>query len=79
MSDQQIDQLSINTIRTLCIDAVQQANSGHPGAPMADPMGMARSGLAGPVSRAPPESPDGGARCAFRRRPPRSRSRLSGR
>jgi len=28
------DQLSINTIRTLAIDAVQQANSGHPGAPM---------------------------------------------
>ncbi len=30
-----IEQLSINTIRTLCIDAVQAANSGHPGAPMA--------------------------------------------
>jgi transketolase len=29
-----IDQLSINTIRTLSIDAVQKANSGHPGAPM---------------------------------------------
>src|SRR4029434_1091185 len=29
------DQLSINTIRTLSIDAVQQANSGHPGTPMA--------------------------------------------
>jgi transketolase len=29
-----LDQLSINTIRTLSIDAVQQANSGHPGAPM---------------------------------------------
>ncbi len=29
-----IDQLCINTIRTLSIDAVQQANSGHPGAPM---------------------------------------------
>ena len=27
--------LSINTIRTLSIDAVQKANSGHPGAPMA--------------------------------------------
>jgi hypothetical protein len=27
--------LSINTIRTLSIDAVQQANSGHPGTPMA--------------------------------------------
>src|SRR5260370_25706078 len=29
-----IDQLSITTIRPLAIDAVQQANSGHPGAPM---------------------------------------------
>jgi len=29
-----IDQLSITTIRTLCMDAVQKANSGHPGAPM---------------------------------------------
>ena len=27
-------QLAINTIRTLAIDGVQQANSGHPGAPM---------------------------------------------
>ena len=33
-SQQDMDQLSINTIRTLAIDAVQQANSGHPGAPM---------------------------------------------
>jgi transketolase len=30
-----IDQLCINTIRTLSIDAVQQANSGHPGTAMA--------------------------------------------
>jgi transketolase len=29
-----LDQLSIDTIRTLAIDAVQRANSGHPGAPM---------------------------------------------
>ncbi|MGB7845086.1 MAG: transketolase [Candidatus Acidiferrum sp.] len=29
-----LDQLCINTIRTLSMDAVQQANSGHPGAPM---------------------------------------------
>jgi transketolase len=35
MTDQELDQLSINTIRTLSIDAVQQANSGHPGTPMA--------------------------------------------
>ena len=31
----ELDQLSINTIRTLSIDAVQAANSGHPGTPMA--------------------------------------------
>src|SRR5215467_495202 len=30
-----IDQLCINTIRTLAMDAVQQALSGHPGTPMA--------------------------------------------
>jgi transketolase len=30
----QLDTLCINTIRTLSIDAVQKANSGHPGAPM---------------------------------------------
>ena len=30
-----LDQLCINTIRTLSIDAVQQAKSGHPGTPMA--------------------------------------------
>ena len=31
----QLDQLCVNTIRTLSIDAVQQAKSGHPGTPMA--------------------------------------------
>jgi transketolase len=35
MTQAQLDQLSINCIRTLSIDAVQQANSGHPGTPMA--------------------------------------------
>src|SRR5215813_9805410 len=35
MTDKEIAQQSINTIRTLCMDAVQQANSGHPGTPMA--------------------------------------------
>ena len=37
MSDKlkELDQLCVNTIRTLAIDAVQKANSGHPGAPMA--------------------------------------------
>ena len=30
-----LDEVTINTIRTLAIDAVQAANSGHPGTPMA--------------------------------------------
>src|SRR5947208_3797152 len=34
-SQAEIEQLSINTIRTLAMDAVQKANSGHPGTPMA--------------------------------------------
>ncbi len=34
LTTQQLDTLSINTIRTLAIDGVQKANSGHPGAPM---------------------------------------------
>jgi transketolase len=32
---EQLDELSINTIRTLSMDAVEKAKSGHPGAPMA--------------------------------------------
>ena len=35
-----VDQLCVNTIRTLSMDAVQEANSGHPGAPM----GLAAAG-----------------------------------
>ena len=35
MTGEQLDLLSINTIRTLSIDAVQAAKSGHPGTPMA--------------------------------------------
>jgi transketolase len=35
MSNEELQQLCINTIRTLSIDAVQQAKSGHPGTPMA--------------------------------------------
>jgi transketolase len=34
VTDKQIVQTAINTIRTLSIDAIQQANSGHPGTPM---------------------------------------------
>src|SRR6202167_4887159 len=35
LSSGELDELAINTIRTLSIDAVQKANSGHPGTPMA--------------------------------------------
>ncbi|MBA7604580.1 Transketolase [subsurface metagenome] len=34
MSSSKLEQLCINTIRFLAVDMVQQANSGHPGAPM---------------------------------------------
>src|SRR6266567_6063533 len=34
MSTNELDQLCINTIRTLAMDAVQAAKSGHPGTPM---------------------------------------------
>ena len=35
MTDEKMMQVAINTMRTLSIDAVQQAKSGHPGTPMA--------------------------------------------
>jgi transketolase len=35
LTSQELDELAVNTIRTLSIDAVQQAKSGHPGTPMA--------------------------------------------
>jgi transketolase len=34
LSDNDLETLSVNTIRTLCMDAIQAANSGHPGTPM---------------------------------------------
>lgn len=34
MTFDDIDRLAVNTIRTLCIDAVERAKSGHPGLPM---------------------------------------------
>ena len=34
MANRALDELCINTIRTLAMDAVQKANSGHPGTPM---------------------------------------------
>ncbi|UVI31433.1 transketolase [Paenibacillus spongiae] len=40
VTQKSIDQLSIDTIRTLAIDSIDKANSGHPGMPMgAAPMG----------------------------------------
>ena len=33
MTNTELDQLCVNTIRTLAIDGVQKANSGHPGMP----------------------------------------------
>lgn len=33
-ASRELDELCINTIRTLSMDAVQKANSGHPGLPM---------------------------------------------
>jgi transketolase len=35
MPDDKTAQLAVNTIRTLSMEAVQQAKSGHPGTPMA--------------------------------------------
>ncbi len=51
-----IDDLCINTIRTLSMDAVQKANSGHPGAPM----GLAPAGyvLWTRVMKHNPKNPD---------------------
>ena len=46
-----LDRLAVDTIRTLSIDGVQKANSGHPGAPMgAAPDGVRRSGPASSVT-----------------------------
>ena len=50
-----LDQLCVNTIRTLAMDGVQQANSGHPGTPMVmAPVGYA---LWQRVLRFDPEDP----------------------
>jgi transketolase len=34
MNSSELDRLCVNTIRTLVIDAIQRAKSGHPGTPM---------------------------------------------
>jgi len=58
-----IDDLCINTIRCLSIDAIQKANSGHPGAPM----GLAAAGyvLWTRVMKHHPGSPDWADRDRF--------------
>jgi transketolase len=58
-----LDQLCINTIRTLSMDAVQKANSGHPGTPMA--LAPVAYLLYTRVMRHSPEHPDWPARDRF--------------
>ena len=47
LESQPIEMVAIDIIRTLCMDAVQAANSGHPGTPMtlAPPNGLLHHGL----------------------------------
>ncbi len=58
-----IEQLAINTIRTLSMDAVQKANSGHPGTPMA--LAPVTYALWNRVLRYDPEHPHWPARDRF--------------
>src|SRR5437879_2541766 len=51
-----LDALTITTIRTLTMDAVQKANSGHPGAPMG--LAPAAYVLWGRIMRYDPEAPE---------------------
>jgi len=58
-----LDELCVNTIRTLSMDAVQKANSGHPGTPMA--LAPVAYLLYARVMRHSPEHPDWPARDRF--------------
>ncbi len=58
-----IEQLSVNTIRTLSMDAVQKANSGHPGTAMA--LAPVTYALWNNALRYDPEHPDWPARDRF--------------
>ena len=60
-----LDRLAIDTIRTLSIDGVQKANSGHPGAPMgAAPMAyVALDPLPAPRARRRPTGPTATGSC----------------
>jgi transketolase len=60
---QDLDQLCVNTIRTLSMDAVQQANSGHPGTPMA--LAPIAYVLYTRIMRHAPEAPDWPGRDRF--------------
>ena len=66
-----LDQLCVNTIRTLAIDAVQKASSGHPGLPMgAAPMAYV---LWQRHLRHQPQNPDGRIAIASSCRPDTAR------
>ncbi len=54
--DHALDELCVNTIRTLSMDAVQKANSGHPGTPMA--LAPVAHVLYTRIMRHAPENPD---------------------
>ena len=58
-----LDELCVNAIRTLSMDAVQQANSGHPGTPMA--LAPVAYLLYTRVMRHSPEQPDWPGRDRF--------------
>jgi transketolase len=58
-----LDELCVNTIRTLSMDAVQKANSGHPGTPMA--LAPIAYVLYTRIMRHSPEHPDWPARDRF--------------
>ena len=58
-----LDELCVNTIRTLSMDAVQKANSGHPGTPMA--LAPVTYLLYTRIMRHSPEHPDWPARDRF--------------
>ena len=58
-----LDELCVNTIRTLSMDAVQQANSGHPGTPMA--LAPIAYLLYTRIMRHAPEAPDWPGRDRF--------------
>lgn len=63
MADKQIEKLAIDTIRTLSMDAVQAANSGHPGTPMA--LAPAAYVLYNEIMRFDPTQPDWAGRDRF--------------